>query len=110
MQIRRTRATEILGKALTLNEDCLLAILDREEDVHYAFDRQQLEDLLQAHPGAVLLHNQNEQALQVMELIDHPEGQKSLEVFQDTEGVLGLRAYKMVGKLQTPIILELRDE
>ena len=110
MQIRRTRATEILGKALTLKEHCLLGVIDSDETPRYALDQQQLQTLLQDHPGAIVLHNQNEQALQVIELIDLADGQQSLEIFQDTEGVLGLRAYQMVGKLQTPITLELRDE
>jgi len=110
MQIRRTLATQIMSKALLLRETSLLAVLDRKQSIHYAADQQELEQLLQAYPDGTLVHNQNEQALQVIDQFNHAEGQCSLEVFQDTEGVFGLRAYQMVGKLQTPITLELSDE
>jgi len=110
MQIKRKRATQIMSKALALHETSLLAVMDTDQSIHYASDQQDLEILLQTYPGATLIHNQNEQALQIVEQINHPEGQHSLEVFQDTEGVFGLRAYQMVGKLQTPVTLELSDE
>lgn len=110
MQIRRIFATHLLGKAQAMRGSSLLAVLDNEEAVYFATDSAELESLLQTHPGATLLHNQNERALQAIEQLDLADGQDSLEVFQDTEGVLGLRAYRMVGKVQTPITLELADE
>ncbi len=106
MQIRRTVATHIMSRALSVHETSLLGILDRDE-ILYAADAAELDELVKAHPDAALVYNQNELALQVLEQIAQPDGQYSLEVFQDTEGVFGLRAYRMQGKVQTPVTLEL---
>lgn len=110
MQIKRQSANQIMSKALALRETSLLAVMETDETIHYASNREELESQMETHPGATLIHNQSDQALQVVEQLDHPEGQQSLEVFQDTEGVFGLRAYRMVGKLQTPVELELSEE
>ena len=110
MEIRRVFATHLLSKAQAMRETCLLAVLKQDESIFFAADAGQLAALLQAHPGAILLHNQNEQALEQLERLDLKDDQQSLEIFQDTEGVLGLRAYRMVGKVQTPVTLELSEE
>lgn len=98
-----------MARALALQGGSLLGVL-ASDGMHYADDAAEFETLLMHHPDATLLHNQNEEAMRAIEQIEHVDGQRSIEVFQDTEGVFGLRAYRMEGKLQTPITLEFRDE
>lgn len=109
MQIQRTTATHIMSRAMQLQGDILLAVMDSDESVTYCMSAQEMQQLIQEHPDAIWIHNQNPQAIEAMENLIFNDGQRSIEVFQDTRGVFGLRAYRMKGKIQTPVTLELSD-
>ncbi len=98
-----------MARAISLNNGCLLAILDDTGNLHFATNQSDFQALAATTPGAIWIHNQNPEAIETMEQMIYADGQLSLEVFQDTEGVFGLRAYKMDGKIQTPVILELKE-
>ena len=98
-----------MSKAVTLQDLCLLGVMDREENVFYAHTAEELNELIETHPEAIWIYNQSEQATETIDNLPHADGQESIEIFQDTEGVFGLRAYRQVGKMQTPVTLELHD-
>lgn len=109
MKIHRTTATHIMSKAVDMQELCLLAVMDKNGTVFYADSIECMNSLIRAHPDATWLYNQNSDAIDSMEQLSYPDGQKSIEIFQDTDGVFGLRAYRQMGKMQTPVTLELSD-
>lgn len=94
---------------MRLQGDILLAVMDKSETVSYCFDEQELQQLIHAKPDAIWIHNQNPKACEIFDQLQFSDGQRSIEVFQDTQGVFGLRAYQMKGKMQTPVSLELSD-
>jgi hypothetical protein len=109
MIIKRTTATQIMSKAIQLEGACLLAILHQDESITYCNSKGELDTLIESNPDATWVYNQNPDASEIIDQIIRSDGQTSLEVFQDTRGVFGLRAYQMIGKLQTPVTLELSD-
>lgn len=109
MLIKRTTATHIMSRAMKLKGDILLALMDSDESVTYCNSAQEMQQLTADHPDTVWIHNQNSQASEAIDNLIFNDGQGSIEVFQDTRGVFGLRAYQMKGKIQTPVTLELSD-
>ena len=109
MLIKRTTATRIMGKAISLDNSCLLAILEQDEQLTFCDNPADFESMLRDHPTAISVYNQNPQALEIIDRLVNADGQQSIEVFQDTEGVFGLRAYRINGKMQSPVTLELSD-
>lgn len=109
MKIQRTTANTIMARALRSSDYCLLAVLDTHEKTIFAESTQQMDDLLQTHQDATLVFNQSDQALEYLDQLALGDGQKCIEIFQDTDGVFGLRAYNQCGKMQTPVTLELFD-
>ena len=109
MKIQRTTANTIMSRALRSIDYCLLAVLDTQEKTFFAESAQQMDDLRQTHQNATLVFNQNDQALEYLEKLALEDGQQCIEIFQDTDGVFGLRAYSLCGKMQTPVTLELFD-
>jgi len=98
-----------MTKAIQLDNTCLVAVLDADETLTYCSSLEELDDLMESHADAIWVYNQNPDALAIIEQIIKADGQQSIEVFQDTEGVFGLRAYCMKGKIQTPVALVLSD-
>ena len=109
MQIQRTTATHIMSRAMRLQGAVLLAVMDNSESVFYCINKQEMEQLITTHPEATWIHNQNPEACEIFDQLIFEDGQRSIEVFQDTRGVFGLRAYRMKGKIQTPENLEFSD-
>ena len=109
MKIQRTTANTIMSRALQNTDFCLLAVMDNEEKTFFADSKQQMDDLLQTHQDATLVFNQNDQAQEYLDQLALEDGQQCIEIFQDTDGVFGLRAYSQCGKMQTPVTLELFD-
>lgn len=109
MQIKRTTATEIMSKAVELQDRCLLGVMDQDESIYYCDSQENMLSLIQTHTDSIWFHNQNPEAVEIMEQIEYPDGQQSIEIFQDTEGVFGLRAYQQKGKMQMPVTLELKE-
>lgn len=94
---------------MIIDNQCLLGTLDAEGQLHFCNDPESMTDLTKDSPNPVWIYNQHEDAQQWIELHPPTEGQQTIEIFQDTEGVFGLRAYQQIGKMQTPAVLELGD-
>ncbi len=57
------------------------------------------------HQAAVIFYNQHTDAIHFIESHPLDEGRISIEIFQDIEGVFGLRAYQMNDRMQQPVNL-----
>jgi xanthine dehydrogenase iron-sulfur cluster and FAD-binding subunit A len=110
VKIKRTLANKIMTRAIRDHETCLLCILSGGAKLLCPDDCDDISPLLESHPEAVLVYNQNTNSLQLKDRIAWRDGQQSIEIFQDTEGVFGLRAWQLDGKLQTPVTLEYFDD
>ncbi len=109
MKIKRITATKILTKAIDFQDRFLFAIMSTDEALTYCVDTEQLTDATRKQSDAIWIYNQSQETSDLMSRLIYNDGQKSIEVFQDTEGVLGLRGYQMKGKIQTPVTLELTE-
>ena len=83
--------------------------MDDHENIVYADSTQQMSEFVQQHIKHSLIFNQHAEAIEFIDLLPRVDGQHSIEIFQDTDGVFGLRAYCQLGLMQTPEILELSD-
>ena len=99
-----------MTRAIRDHETCLLCILSDAEKLLCPDDCDDIVALLESHPDAVLIYNQNSSSLQLKDRIAWHDGQQSIEIFQDTQGVFGLRAWQLDGKLQIPVTLEYFDD
>lgn len=61
-------------------------------DCETCLDQNQLQASLEAHPGAIIVYNQQAEALALVDRLAVPGSQVFFEVRQDTRGVLGLHA------------------
>ena len=96
-----------MSRALHDIDHCLLGVMDRQQSIFYAASSQQMNELIQQEKDGVLIFNQHPQAIDFMDQLPRIDGQHCIEVFQETAGVFGLRAYCQLGTLQTPEKLEL---
>lgn len=78
------------------------------EDCEVCLDRDRLQTGLAANPEAIIVYNQQADAIALVEALEVPPAQVFIEVRQDTKGVLGLEAYHKKGHL--PEALELFHE
>lgn len=99
-----------MSKALHHRDSCLLGVMDEQENVFYAESAEEFDQLIARYPNSVWLYNQHPLATDKMDQMMPADGQRCIEIFQDTKGVFGLRAYDQQGKLQTPIALEFEDD
>lgn len=99
-----------MDMASRLMDSCLLGIMDKDEKILYAYTSDEIKQLISNHPQSILFYNQSPQAIEIKDKIDSADGQQHIEIFQDTVGVFGLRAYRLKGKIQTPVTLELSDD
>ena len=109
MKIHRHTATEIMTKAVEWQDHCLLGVMSADENLYYCDNRTDLLELIQQHPDSIWIYNQHADAMETIEQIERPQGQGIIEIFQDTEGVFGLRAYRQQDRMQTPVTLELTE-
>lgn len=114
MKIKRTTATKIMSIALHHRESCLVAILQTADSHHseklmLAQTIEELNQLIQDYPDSILVFNQNQQSIHLKDQLVSVDGQQHIEIFQDTVGVFGLRAFLQKGKIETPVILEFED-
>ena len=98
-----------MGLASSQPDDCLIGILNANEQLINAYTLEEFKQLLNDHPASILFFNQSPLAREINNSIVHADGQQHIEVFQETKGVFGLRAYRQIGKIQTPVTLELSD-
>ncbi len=93
-----------MSQAIQAPDHCLLGILEPSSgSVSYYSSQSDMEQAMSEHSSAVILYNQHPDAIQFIETHPMPEGQFSLEIFQDIEGVFGLRAYQMQERMQRPV-------
>ena len=98
-----------MSLANCLADDCFLGIMNEDEKLIQAHSDQELKQLMSAYPESILVYNQSQQSIDIRDKIEYSDGQKNIEIFQETEGVFGLRAYRQIGKMHTPVTLELSD-
>lgn len=98
-----------MSQAIQRMDGCLLGIIRTDQTILCAHSLDEINRLLQDDPDATLFYNQGPKAIEIKDGIQLIDGQQCIEIFQDTEGVFGLRAYLLIGKIQTPITLELSD-
>ncbi len=99
-----------MNQALRADDVCIIGILDEQEKLIMAHSLEELQGLMAEYPQAILIFNQHQQALEIKDQIEDVDGQQHIEVFQDTIGVFGLRAYIQKGKIETPVTLEFDDK
>jgi len=110
VKIKRTTANKILTRAISLNDQCLLGLMKHNESIIYTDCKEDIHQLMLANSDVILIYNQSPDALRIKDEIEYSDGQRCIEIFQDTEGVSGLRAYHQIQKIQTPVTLELSDD
>lgn len=109
MLITRALANQILSLATRKPHQRLLALL-KGETLDFIDDPQQLQSRLQQTPDCVVIYNQNDENLDLMDALPAGEGQGYIEVFQEIEGVFGLRASVIKGGIDTPEPLNFNNE
>ena len=108
MKIPRSLATHLMQRALRHEDSPLLALIDGDR-LNYIDDAAQWQRQATQAPTAIRVYNQHPSALQAIEGLPPHDGERRIEIFQDTEGVFGLRAYRIDGKLATPVTLEFEE-
>jgi hypothetical protein len=91
-----------------LSKTTLLALID-DASLRYFHSGQEWLEQARQQAGAIRVYNQHPQALEAVEALPAADGERRIEIFQDTEGVFGLRAWQVHGKLQQPVALEFAD-
>ncbi len=109
LTIKRTCTNKIITRALDSEDKPLIALLmPNAEDCEVYIDRDQLKAGLEANPQAIIVYNQQADAVALVENLEVPPQQIFIEIRQDTKGVLGLQAYHK--RDHTPEALELFHE
>jgi hypothetical protein len=105
LTIKRTCSNRIITRALDNEDKPLVALLmPAAEDCEVCIDRGQL----QAGLEAIIVYNQQADAIALVEQLEVPPQQVFIEIRQDTKGVLGLQAYHK--KDHAPEAMELFHE
>ncbi len=108
MIIPRTLATRLMQRALRHDEDAQLALIVDGEPRYFPSAEEWLQQAA-ARPEAIRVYNQHPLALEAVESLPATEGECRIEIFQDTEGVFGLRAWCLRDRVLTPVSLEFPD-
>jgi hypothetical protein len=109
LTIKRTCSNRIITRALDNEGKPLVALLmPAAEDCEVCIDRDQLQAGLDANPPAIIVYNQQADAIALVEQLEVPPQQVFIEIRQDTKGVLGLQAYHK--KDHAPEAMELLHE
>ena len=93
LTIKRTCTNKIITRALQLEGKPLIAILSPgADDCTPCENEDQLLELLEQNPGAMIVYNQHADAIKLINQLRCPTNQVFVEIRQDTKGVLGLQA------------------
>jgi len=93
LTIKRTCTNKIITRALQLEGQPLIAILvPGADDCNPCENEDQLLELLEKNPGAMIVYNQHADAINLINQLQSPTNQVFIEIRQDTRGVLGLQA------------------
>ncbi len=109
LTIKRTCSNKIITRALDTEDRPLVALLmPGAEDCEVCLDREQLQARLEADPQAMIVYNQQADAIALVDSLEVAPAQVFIEIRQDTRGVLGLQDYHK--KDHAPEALELFHE
>lgn len=109
LTIKRTCSNKIITRALDCENKPLVALLmPGAEDCKVCLDRHKLQVGVDENPQAIIVYNQQADAIELVESLKVPPAQVFIEIRQDTKGVLGLQAYHK--KDHAPEALELLHE
>jgi len=107
LTIKRTCTNKIITRALQLEGQPLIAILcPGANDCIPCDNEDQLLELLEKNPGAMIVYNQHADAIKLINQLQSPTNQVFIEIRQDTKGVLGLQAVHWVNSGQEPLELD----
>ena len=109
LTIKRECSNKIITRALNCEDRPLVALLMPDaEDCEPCLDRDQLQARLDSSPEAMIVYNQQADAITLVESLRVSPAQIFIEVRQDTKGVLGLQAFHK--KNREPEAMELLHE
>ena len=103
LTIRRTASYRIITRALEHDNRPLVGLLAPDaDDCETGLDPDQLRAKLDANPDAIIVYNQQADAMSLVDSLDAEADRVYIEIEQDTKGVLGLYAHRrMAGERQT---------
>ena len=85
----------------------MIAILSPgADDCTPCVNEDQLLELLEKNPGAMIVYNQHADALNLINQLPSPADRVFIEIRQDTKGVLGLQAEHRSSAGQEPLELD----
>ena len=109
LTIKRSCSNKIITRALNSEDRPLVALLmPGAEDCEPCLDWDQLQARLDSSPQAIIVYNQQADAIALVESLAVTAAQIFIEVRQDTKGVLGLLAFHK--KDREPESMELLHE
>ena len=106
LTIKRSCSYKIITRAVHLHDQPLVALLmPGADDCEPCLDQNQLQASLDTNPEAIIVYNQQADALVLVDNLNVSSSQIYIEIRQDTKGVLGLHAIRNRG--HQPETLEL---
>ncbi len=94
LTIKRTCSNKIITRALDSEDKPLVALLiPGAEDCEVYTDPGRLQADLDTNSQAMIVYNQQAEAVAMVQGLEVPPQQVFIEIRQDTKGVLGLQAY-----------------
>ena len=107
LTIKRTCTNKIITRALQLEGQPLIAILlPGADDCNPCENEDQLLELLEQNPDAMIVYNQHADAINLMNNLPSPTDRVFIEIRQDTKGVLGLQAEHRSSAGKEPLELD----
>lgn len=104
--LRRSGSNRILTRALQAESGPLVALLKPGAgDCEACGDARRLQARLDAEPDAIIVYNQQADAIALVDGLGVAPTQVFIEIRQDTRGVLGLQAYRKPGRAAEPLEL-----
>ena len=103
LTIRRAASYRIITRALEHDDRPLVGLLAPDaEDCELCLDPDQLRAKLDTNPAAIIVYNQQADAMSLVDELTVDPDQVYIEIEQDTKGVLGLYAHRRkAGERQT---------
>ena len=97
LAIRREASYRIITRALERAGQPLVGLLEADaEDCRTGLDPDQLRATLEAEPQAIIVYNQQADAMLLVDSLPATPKWIYIEIEQDTKGVLGLYAHRRV--------------
>lgn len=109
LKIPRTVVNQILTKAMSVTgEEILWGLYDNEQQSCLFFSCEPKFDV-EALKNHAIIYNQSQIIGSAIEKLQAQmlSQQRMIEIFEETKGVVGLRAYQKHGKMLQPIALEI---